>query len=183
MFIFRDPHDSRLFVIQKPDEKAYQQSLYQLSLFEEQKTDFKKFFQQPINTTLLGFSKVTNMFLDAVNYQDSAGSSPATPSKSLINKSYKSEISDDGISNLLDSISPDNIHTTNNEGFEVVTRVDLGPMPKIERARPIDEKDFEFDKDGRLLRVDEIKRKIFRGVSFVFFRILFFIYFVACLSR
>ena len=83
---------------------------------------------------------------------------------SIINKNYRDE-NNEGIENLLDSLSSDNIHTTNNEGFEVVIRVDLGPMPLVERSIPVMETDIEYDRYGRILKSDELKVKIFRGVS------------------
>jgi hypothetical protein len=135
-----------------------------LNLSETPKNDFKKFFQQPFDTTLLGFSKVTNMLRGAVSQQPVALICDDPLTKSIINKDHKEQNSE-GIGNLLDSLTSDNIHTTNNEGFEVVTRVDLGPMPLVERSKPVLETDIEYDKFGRIVKSDELKLKIFRGVS------------------
>ena len=115
------------------------------------------------------------MFLGAVSSRvDSASNTAAASStviiddpvaSSIINKDYKDE-EDQGSENLLDSLTSENIHTTDKEGFEVVTRVDLGVMPIVERTKPVDVKQIEYDQHGRILRPDELKKKIFRGVSF-----------------
>lgn len=38
---------------------------------------------------------------------------------------------DDIMADLLDSLTHENIHSTNNDGYEMVTKVDLGPMPEV----------------------------------------------------
>ena len=136
-------------------------------MFDEHKSDIKRFFQQPIDSTLLGFSKVTNMFLGAVGSSATTAVNEDELTKSLISsrKSQLQENTEESISTMLDSLNTDNIHTTNNEGFEVVTRVDLGPMPIVVRSMPVQEKDIEYDQEGRVLRSKELKEKIFRGVS------------------
>lgn len=179
----RDLNDSRLFLVQKPNENAFKQSIYELNLFQENRNDvMKKFFNQPINTTLLGFSKVTSFLIDTINSnQNTAGSTITSvtncnyigangSNQSSSTSNYNSV--DDGIAKLLDSITADNIHTTNNDGFELVTRVDLGPMPPVERGCFIVKNDITYDKEGRLMDVEKLKKKIFRGV-----RVLTIIYF------
>ncbi len=39
-------------------------------------------------------------------------------------------------------------------------------MPTVERIRPVVERDIELDKEGRILKFEELKRKIFRGVCY-----------------
>ena len=54
--------DTRLWSVQRPDGEQFKQSLYELSLFNEQRNDVvNKFLNQPIQSTLLSFSKITNI--------------------------------------------------------------------------------------------------------------------------
>lgn len=71
------------------------------------------------------------------------------------------------MSDLMDSMTADNIHSTNNDGFEMVTKVELGPMPKVTRGLCVNKAELQFDKDGRVLDVDKLKSLIFRGVCWV----------------
>ena len=175
--------------MQRPDGQAFQKSLYELSLFEEQHNDVvKKFLNQPLQSTLLGFSKVTNIFRDALkpsesnnlqsnNLIDSINNkmkkSKSRSNNNINNSNYDTELFPNGklnhegddLNDLMDSMASDNIHSTNNEGYEMVTKVDLGPMPKINRGPCINKTDYEFDQEGRLLNVDKLKSMIFRGVS------------------
>ena len=73
----------------------------------------------------------------------------------------------------MDSMSADNIHSSNNDGFEMVTKVDLGPMPNVTRGPSVNKSNFEFDNDGRVLNVDKLKSMIFIGVKCFLHRIVF----------
>lgn len=191
----RDVKDPRLWSVQRQDGQAFQQSLYELSLFNEQRNDvMKKFLNEPIQSTLLGFSKVTNIFRDVLkphdNHQNSntalSHNSKHTDSMSrsnLKNEKYKNDRENkfnqngDDISNLMDSMSADNIHSSNNDGFEMVTKVDLGPMPSVNRGISVNKVNFEFDKEGKVLNVDKLKSMIFRGVNYLKIKICLFILF------
>lgn len=186
-FLFRkDPTDSRLWSVQRPDGQAFQKSLYELSLFEEQHNDVvKKFLNQPIQSTLLGFSKVTNIFRDALKPSEPAANQSSNLIDSINNKikrnksgsnlnhgnnfnnqlfpTNKSNLQNDDLNDLMDSLPNDNIHSTNNEGYEMVTKVDLGPMPLVQRGPCVNKSDFQFDKDGKVLNVNKLRHLIFRG--------------------
>jgi hypothetical protein len=165
--------------VQRQDGQAFQQSLYELSLFNEQRNDvMKKFLNEPIQSTLLGFSKVTNIFRDVLKPHENSNQPNSSNSKlteSMIrnnnkNDRHKNEINKfnangDDISSLMDSMSADNIHSSNNDGFEMVTKVDLGPMPNVTRGPSVNKSNFEFDNDGKALNVDKLKSMIFRGVK------------------
>ena len=187
LFWNRDPTDSRLWSVQRPDGQAFQKSLYELSLFEEQHNDVvKKFLNQPIQSTLLGFSKVTNIFRDALKPSEPAANQSSNLIDSINNKikrnksgsnlnhgnnfnnqlfpTNKSNLQNDDLNDLMDSLPNDNIHSTNNEGYEMVTKVDLGPMPLVQRGPCVNKSDFQFDKDGKVLNVNKLRHLIFRGV-------------------
>ena len=173
--------------MQRQDGQAFQQSLYELSLFNEQRNDvMKKFLNEPLQSTLLGFSKVTNIFRDVLKPHENSNQSIASNSKlteSMIrnnnkNERHKNEINKfnangDDISSLMDSMSADNIHSSNNDGFEMVTKVDLGPMPNVTRGLSVNKSNFEFDSEGRVLNVDKLKKIIFRGVKFFLHKMFF----------
>ena len=166
--------------MQKPDPEAFQKSLYELNLFQENRSDVvKKFLNEPINTTLLSFSKVTSILRDVLHSTTAANANDLVASSSTnhgANGNLMSEsssnalerlnslnLSEDGVCSLLDSVT-DNIHMSNNDGFEFVTRVDLGPMPSVRRCSPVDKNSINYDKDGRILNKDKLREQIFRGV-------------------
>ena len=226
----KDTEDASLWCVPEQNSVAFQQSMYELNLFNEQREDVvKKFFNQPIQSTLLSFSKVTSIFKDALKPSDNhqmylsnllqeessspthsaaAASSPSphssrtkqpprnhTASRSTNNNnnsssSYSSKrnaagglnfeaahlpqsgsaaatnlnSTDEEMHNgLMDSLTSENIHSTLNDcGYEMVTKVDLGPMPEVERGQPL--KSLLYDDEGRLLcGVGELREQVFRG--------------------
>jgi hypothetical protein len=126
-------------LVQKPNGQAFQQSLYELSLFNEQRNDVvKKFLNEPIQSTLLSFSKITNIVRDVLKPSETNSSlsqfdSNLTPSSSSSSQckqvnqrnKKKPEFNHEGddMSELLDSMNSDNIHISINDGFELVTKV------------------------------------------------------------
>ena len=130
--------DARLYLVLREDPKAFQDSLYELSLFQEQRNDVvKKFMHQPIQSTLMSFSKVTNLFRDVLKPGDGSGAS-ATASNTestfyvndgSANKSINAELSkkyqnnESELMDLMESMTNENIHLSNKDGYEMVTRV------------------------------------------------------------
>ncbi len=168
----RDPKEPRLWVLQLQDEDAFKQSLYELSLFNEQRNDVvKSFLNEPIQSTFLSFSKVTNILRGALKPSDHQSSSSNAanlldldPKNNPLFNSVKADNQDDDFNDLMDSMSSENIHSTNNDGYEMVTKVDLGPMPTVIRGPVVNNASFELDDEGRVLNVDKLKSRIFRGV-------------------
>lgn len=135
--------DPRLWSVMRPNGQAFQQSLYELSLFNEQRNDVvKKFVNAPIQSTLLSFSKITNIVRDVLKPSDSANAALSTSQFDPTLKASKNVTNDlndhinrkhsdlfnhhgDDMSELLDSMTSDNIHLSNNDGFEMVTKVKL----------------------------------------------------------
>jgi hypothetical protein len=161
-------------------------------LFTEQRNDVvKKFINEPIQSTLLGFSKVTNAIRDVLKPTENAPSQVTAPqneaksfnsklsshisgSASVLDKnalkrnvemrSANGNVPSDDISELLDSMTAENIHMAmNTDGFEMVTRVDLGPMPLVDRGLPLSSQNVQYDKDGRIVNSDLILKTVFRG--------------------
>lgn len=152
--------DPRLWSVQPQNEEKFRQSLYELSLFNEQRENvMKKFLNEPVQSTLLGFSKVTNIIRDVIKPTESS------PKSQFYTYDYKPSAQDqsDEISDLMDSLIDDNIHSTQNDGYEMVTKVDLGPMPLVNRGPALKKEDILFDNEGRILEPERIKEIIFRG--------------------
>ena len=127
-----------MWSVQRPDGEQFKQSLYELSLFNEQRNDVvKKFLNEPIQSTLLSFSKITNIVRDVLKPSDtnqtlsqSDGNIPGSNEFGLRKNQSKSNIKSrafnnegDDMSELLDSMNSENIHISINDGFEMVTKV------------------------------------------------------------
>jgi hypothetical protein len=128
----------------RPNGQAFQQSLYELELFKEQRNDVvKRFTNAPIQSTLLGFSKITNIVRDVLKPSDT-NSNLTTSQFDPHLKAFKRDDHTDHSehhhknnkhsdlfnhpeedSELMDSMTSDNIHLSNNDGFEMVTKVNF----------------------------------------------------------
>lgn len=173
-FVFtKNVKDPRLWSVQRPDGEQFKQSLYELSLFNEQRNDVvKKFLNEPLQSTLLSFSKITNIVRDVLKPSDTNPSicqsefelnkSPGSRNRKNMKKAEFNHEGDD-ISELLDSMNSENIHISINDGFEMVTKVDLGPMPAVTRGPCVCANTIQYDKEGRVTNADNIKALIFKG--------------------
>lgn len=178
-FVFtKNVKDPRLWSVQRPDGEQFKQSLYELSLFNEQRNDVvKKFLNEPIQSTLLSFSKITNIVRDVLKPSDvnpsisdsEFNASNNQPSKNAAgkknNRNKKAEFNHEGddMSELLDSMNSENIHISINDGFEMVTKVDLGPMPIVTRGPFVNQSTIQYDKEGKVIDPDNLKQLIFKG--------------------
>jgi hypothetical protein len=83
----------------------------------------------------------------------------------LIPTGYTSDdtISPD-IAALMESFSGE-LRESNNDGFEVIYKVDFKNLPEVTRSQPLTSKEWQMslDKDGRIIDVNKIKDRIFRG--------------------
>ncbi len=183
-FVFtKNQKDPRLWSVQRPDGEQFKQSLYELSLFNEQRNDVvKKFLNEPLQSTFLSFSKITNIVRDVLKPSETNSSIKSNMdldggegdnSSSLFQNRNKYNASGkklefnhegDEVSELLDSMNSENIHISINDGFEMVTKVDLGPMPLVARGMSVSKSNIRYDKDGRVVDFEDIKQRIFKGV-------------------
>lgn len=99
---------------------------------------------------MVGFSKVTNYIFDSLR-----GSDPSTHQRP------PSEMADF----LSDAIPGLKINQQEEPGFEVITRIDLGERPVVQRREPVSLEEWtkSLDSEGRLLNVESMKQMIFRG--------------------
>ncbi|XP_069048384.1 TBC1 domain family member 15 isoform X1 [Lepisosteus oculatus] len=142
------PFDQTVLIVNN-HSKALSQSFE--NLFDD--TTFglvQKFKKDPYTTTLGGFSKVTNYLFDAFRGQDAEHlQRPA------------SEVAD-----LLSEAIPGlEINHQEEPGFEVITRIDLGSRPEVERREPVSIEEWtgKVDSEGRIQNVLHLKLIIFKG--------------------
>ncbi|XP_047406628.1 TBC1 domain family member 15 isoform X1 [Sciurus carolinensis] len=135
------------------DEPAY--GLIQARLLDRRKLlwalhHWKKIKKDPYTATMVGFSKVTNYIFDSLR-----GSDPSTHQRP------PSEMADF----LSDAIPGLKINQQEEPGFEVITRIDLGERPVVQRREPVSLEEWSknIDSEGRILNVDNMKQMIFRG--------------------
>ncbi|XP_030632166.1 TBC1 domain family member 15-like isoform X1 [Chanos chanos] len=110
----------------------------------------QKFRKDPYTTTLGGFSKVTNYLFDA--FKGAEVEQQERPAE---------EVAD-----ILSEVIPGlEINQQEEPGFEVITRIDLGLRPEVERGEPVWVEDWakHMDSEGRMKTIQHLKQKIFKG--------------------
>uniref|UniRef100_A0A8D0A1G6 TBC1 domain family member 15 n=1 Tax=Sander lucioperca TaxID=283035 RepID=A0A8D0A1G6_SANLU len=108
-----------------------------------------KFRKDPYVTTLGGFSKVTNYIFDAFRGTEEQHQRPP-----------------EEVADLLTEVIPGlEINQQEEPGFEVITRMDLGPRPEVSRRPPLSAEDWtkHQDPEGRMLSISKLKHLIFKG--------------------
>uniref|UniRef100_A0A671RVK8 TBC1 domain family member 15 n=1 Tax=Sinocyclocheilus anshuiensis TaxID=1608454 RepID=A0A671RVK8_9TELE len=110
----------------------------------------QKFKKDPYTTTLGGFSKVTNYLFDAFRAPElECHQRPA-----------------EEVADLLGELIPGlEINQQEEPGFEVITRLDLGPRPEVQRRGPVTMEEWAKyqDSEGRITNVPHLKDLIFKG--------------------
>ncbi|XP_040837539.1 TBC1 domain family member 15 isoform X7 [Ochotona curzoniae] len=142
------PQDKRILLV-NCQNKSLSQSFENL-LDEPAYGLIQKIKKDPYTATMVGFSKVTNYIFDSLR-----GSDPSTHQRP------PSEMADF----LSDAIPGLKINQQEEPGFEVITRIDLGERPVVQRREPVSLEEWtkNVDSEGRILNVDNMKQMIFRG--------------------
>uniref|UniRef100_A0A5F9CPX2 TBC1 domain family member 15 n=1 Tax=Oryctolagus cuniculus TaxID=9986 RepID=A0A5F9CPX2_RABIT len=142
------PQDKRTLLV-NCQNKSLSQSFENL-LDEPAYGLIQKIKKDPYTATMVGFSKVTNYIFDSLR-----GSDPSTHQRP------PSEMADF----LSDAIPGLKINQQEEPGFEVITRIDLGERPVVQRREPVTLEEWtkNIDSEGRILNVDNMKQMIFRG--------------------
>ncbi|XP_059856318.1 TBC1 domain family member 17 isoform X2 [Delphinus delphis] len=138
LLLASSPQDSRLYLVFPHDSSALSNSFHHLQLFDQDSSNVvSRFFQDPYSTTFSSFSRVTNFFRGALQPHQEGASSDLPPAPD-------------------DEPEP---------GFEVISCVELGPRPAVERAPPVTEEEWarRMGPEGRLQQVPELKARIFSG--------------------
>ncbi|OWK16450.1 TBC1D17 [Cervus elaphus hippelaphus] len=169
LLLASSPQDSRLYLVFPHDSSALSSSFHHLQLFDQDSSNVvsvsprgqasgqgqcgadraggwavttppprpQRFLQDPYSTTFSSFSRVTNFFRGALQPHLEGASADLPPAPD-------------------DEPEP---------GFEVISCVELGPRPAVERAPPVAEEEWtgHVGPEGRLQRVPELKARIFSG--------------------
>ncbi|XP_076027103.1 TBC1 domain family member 15 isoform X1 [Genypterus blacodes] len=141
------PDDDTRLLVSTPN-KALSQSFENL-LDDNSYGLVNKFKKDPYVTTLGGFSKVTNYIFDALRGAEEQHQRPP-----------------EEVADLLGEVIPGlEINQQEEPGFEVITRMDLGPRPQVQRREPLSAEDWakHQDPEGRMLGVPQLKQVIFKG--------------------
>ncbi|XP_063053742.1 TBC1 domain family member 15 [Engraulis encrasicolus] len=109
-----------------------------------------KLKKDPYTATLGGFSKVTNYIFDAFRGPE------------LEQRERPAEEVSDILGEIIPGLEIDHLEEP---GFEVITRVDLGARPEVQRGHPLSLEEWHKyqDQEGRVRKVAELKDKIFKG--------------------
>ncbi|XP_040837512.1 TBC1 domain family member 15 isoform X4 [Ochotona curzoniae] len=130
------PQDKRILLV-NCQNKSLSQSFENL-LDEPAYGLIQKIKKDPYTATMVGFSKVTNYIFDSLR-----GSDPSTHQRP------PSEMADF----LSDAIPGLKINQQEEPGFEVITRIDLGERPVVQRREPVSLEEWtkNVDSEGRIL--------------------------------
>ncbi|CAF0782574.1 unnamed protein product [Adineta ricciae] len=159
LLLEKSPRDNRLYIVREeiPQESQPQPvSAYdQLNLFDNSNDLFKRIKGSDSRRTAIEkFSRVTHFFKDALLGQND-----------VITSGEHSEATiEPDITALMESFSEE-LRESNNDGFEVIYKVDFKKLPEVTRYPPLTKKEWEMclDKDGRVIDVNKMKERIFRG--------------------
>uniref|UniRef100_A0A3B3Z830 TBC1 domain family member 15 n=1 Tax=Periophthalmus magnuspinnatus TaxID=409849 RepID=A0A3B3Z830_9GOBI len=139
--------DASCLVVSTPN-RALSQSFENL-LDDNNYSLVNKLKKDPYVTTLGGFSKVTNYLFDALRGTEEHTQRPP-----------------EEMADLLGEVIPGlDINQQEEPGFEVITRIDLGPRPAVSRREPVSVEEWtkHQDPEGRVQRVPQLKEAIFKG--------------------
>ncbi|XP_056333857.1 TBC1 domain family member 15 isoform X1 [Danio aesculapii] len=147
--INESPDDESVLIV-STYSKAFSQSFE--NLLDDTNYGFvqQKFKKDPYTTTLGGFSKVTNYLFDAFRAPE------------LECQQRPAEEVADVLGELIPGLE---INQQEEPGFEVITRLDLGPRPEMQRTGPVTMEEWAKyqDSEGRMTNLPHLKNAIFKG--------------------
>ncbi|UJR35734.1 hypothetical protein I4U23_028484 [Adineta vaga] len=156
----KSTQDSRLYIVKDdlPRERHSQttSAFDQLNLFDNSNDVMKRIRGNDSRRTAVErFSKVTHFLKDTLLGQSDIISTNEDDTEGLFGPDLTA---------LMESISGD-LRESNNDGFEVIYKVDFKKLPEVARGQPVTTKEWQmaFDKDGRMIDVEKMKERIFRG--------------------
>ncbi|XP_048865269.1 TBC1 domain family member 15 isoform X1 [Brienomyrus brachyistius] len=148
LLLTQSPGDRSILVVSS-QSKALSQSFENL-LDDATFGLVQKFKNDPYTTTLGGFSKVTNYIFDAFRGPEMA------------HRQRPAEEVADLISEAMPGLE---VNQQEEPGFEVITRIDLGPRPAVWRGEPVSAEAWaeHMDAEGRVQNVAQLKEAVFKG--------------------
>ncbi|GFX80597.1 TBC1 domain family member 15 [Trichonephila clavipes] len=150
----RSKKENNLFLTIDPKVEALEKSFSELDLFSDSKSHIiTKIIHDPYNTAMGGFSKVTNYLLDYMMYNGNESE--------IHNKCSSVDISEMISGNLL-QVDFDN---QEEPGYELITRIELPPRPKVTREEPVTLEEWAsyVDSEGRIKDFEVLRQRIFKG--------------------
>lgn len=155
----KSSQDSRLYVVKDdfPSEISMPSiSLFdQLNLFDSSTSNPNRFkTNDPRRTAIERFSKVTHFLKDAL----------LGPNDLITSNENTDATNGPDLTALMESVNG-NLRESNNDGFEVIYKVDFKKPPEVVRGQPLTQKEWQlsFDKDGCVININQLKERIFRG--------------------
>jgi len=158
MCVRQSASDENLYLLTDARIEALDKSLSQLKLFDQTNTDAVWKFvsdiqRDPYATALTAFSKITDKLIFSPDED-------VRPEEDMADLLAKSLHQVRGSSHL-------DVTSSGDGEFEVVTprRRLMQDLPKVERTEALCQLDWElhFEADGRVVDLDELKEKIFKG--------------------
>ncbi|CAF2249750.1 unnamed protein product [Rotaria magnacalcarata] len=155
----KSTQDTRLYIVKddfpQADSSQAISVFDQLNLFDNSNDSVKRSQgNESRRTAVKSFSRVTHFLKDTL-----LGQNDMIPTTENFDRKLTPDISA-----LIESFNSD-FRESNNDGFEVIYKVDFKKLPDITRGQPLTLKDWQmsFDKDGRINDVNKLKERIFRG--------------------
>lgn len=154
--INRSLQDVNLYLVREHDPQALSKSFDELNLFEKDQAGdiITKFINDPVTTTIGGFSKVTNFFRDAALFFPPDDDGSMTTSLAM---------EEDNATEL-------DIKPLEETGFEMITtnktmNIQLPPRPSVKRADPVTSEQWSsfMNIEGKIMDIDAVKEAIFKG--------------------
>lgn len=144
--VSRSPTDKDLFNVHPKNTDALSTSFTELQILSETSGNYvSKFFKDPMTATMGSFSKVTNFFRDNVL------------APTLLNRPQ------DDYADLF----PDITTFRAEQDFDLITETEnrLADRPEVVRGGAVTEADWQAhqDAEGRIMNIQDLKEKIFRG--------------------
>ncbi|CAF0878331.1 unnamed protein product [Adineta steineri] len=155
----KSPQDNRLYIVKgEIEQENISQPISafdQMNLFDNSNDLMKRIKGSDSRRTAIEkFSRVTHFFKDALLGQNEFIPASGNPDGTL----------EPDITAIMESFNGD-LRESNNDGFEVIYKVDFKKLPEVTRYSPMTIKEWEMslDKDGRVIDINKMKERIFRG--------------------
>ncbi|GIY88034.1 hypothetical protein CDAR_516172 [Caerostris darwini] len=147
--MLRSQKESNLYLTIDPKLEALEKSFSELDLFGDSQPDIMtKMINDPYNTAMGGFSKVTNYFMDYLM-------------NGTEHKHHRIDLTEMISNNLLHV----NIDHHEEPGYELITCIDLPPRPEVTREESVTPEEWAsyLDADGRIKDFETLRQRIFKG--------------------
>ncbi|XP_041452674.1 LOW QUALITY PROTEIN: TBC1 domain family member 15-like [Lytechinus variegatus] len=150
VMLTKSPNDSRLYIVTPNDTDALSRSFNELQILGETSSHVvSQFMKDPVSATMGGFSKVTNFLKDAIL---------------LPTNTHRPS---DEYADLMPDLEGLSVNLQAEQGYGLVSQsqIRLGERPNVDRLDPMTEAEWlqYQDREGRITRVNDVLRRIFRG--------------------